>query len=76
MTDHLRFKRHIRFLQDGDVVRVVTDLDGGTVVPAGDAFDHLLAAIGAAWVRGRRGGLVDPDRPAPAGPRRDPAPGI
>lgn len=47
MTDHLRFKRHIRFLQDGDVVRVVTDLDGGTVVPAGDAFDHLLAAIGA-----------------------------
>ncbi len=45
MADHLRFKRYLRFLREGDLVRVVTDLDDGIALPAGTTFDHLLAAM-------------------------------
>lgn len=45
MPRHLRFKRHLRFLQEGDVVRVIGDLGDSATLPAGVAFDHLLAAI-------------------------------
>lgn len=42
---HLRFKRHVRFLRDGVVVRVVRDLQDEATLPAGEAFDHLLAVL-------------------------------
>jgi len=45
---HLRFKRHLRLLKDGDRVRLVRELDGGAELPAGEAFDHLLAALSEA----------------------------
>lgn len=45
MAVHIRFKRHLRFLQDGPVVRVVRDLDNETELPAGEAFDLVLAAL-------------------------------
>jgi len=45
MAVHLRFKRHLRFLQEGDFVRVVRDLQDDATLPAGEAFDHLLAAL-------------------------------
>lgn len=42
---HLRFKRHLRFLRDGAVVRVVRDLQDDATLPAGEAFDHVFAAL-------------------------------
>ncbi len=45
MVTHLRFKRHLRFLREGNAVRVIRELESGTTLPAGEAFDHLLAAF-------------------------------
>lgn len=45
MPKHLRFKRHLRFLREGEVVRVVRELGSEAQLPAGEAFDHLLAAL-------------------------------
>lgn len=45
MASHLRFKRHLRFLQDGEVVRVVRDLANEVTLPAGAVFDRLLEAL-------------------------------
>ena len=45
MAQHLRFKRHLRFLQQEGIVRVVTDLEANAELPAGEAFDHLLAVL-------------------------------
>lgn len=45
MATHLRFKRHLRFLRDGEVVKVIEGLADGKQLPAGEAFDHLLAAL-------------------------------
>ncbi|MEO8067224.1 MAG: ThiF family adenylyltransferase [Flavobacteriales bacterium] len=45
MAAHLRFKRHLRFLRDGETMRVVQDLAKDAELPAGEAFDHLLAAV-------------------------------
>ncbi len=45
MAVHLRFKRHLRFLQEGAVVRVVRDLQNDATLPAGEAFDLVLSAL-------------------------------
>lgn len=47
MATHVRFKRHLRFLREGGVVRAVSELDPGPAFPAGEMFDHLLAVLGA-----------------------------
>ncbi|MFN8352224.1 MAG: ThiF family adenylyltransferase [Flavobacteriales bacterium] len=46
MSTHIRIKRRLRFLQEDDRIRVITDLEGETTLPAGAVFDHLLAAMG------------------------------
>ena len=45
MATHLRFKQHLRFLREGEVIRVVRALDGEATLPSGEGFDHLLAAL-------------------------------
>lgn len=48
MAAHLRFKRHLRFLQEGERVRVVRELEDDTALHAGEAFEHLLAVLSQA----------------------------
>ncbi|MCB9182448.1 MAG: ThiF family adenylyltransferase [Flavobacteriales bacterium] len=45
---HLRFKRHLRLLHDGERVRVVRDLAYDQQLPGGEAFDMLLDVLGPA----------------------------
>lgn len=45
MPRHLRFKRHLLFLQEGERIRVVRDLNDGASLPAGHAFQLLLGVL-------------------------------
>lgn len=55
MHRHVRFKRHLRFLQEGELIRVVRDLDDEASLPAGRAFEELLVVLSYApaeeWAR-------------------------
>lgn len=53
MHRHVRFKRHLRFLQEGELIRVVRDLDDEASLPAGRAFEELLVVLSDAPTKER-----------------------
>ncbi|MBK6626045.1 MAG: ThiF family adenylyltransferase [Flavobacteriales bacterium] len=46
MSAHIRFKRHVRFLQQEGLVRALRTLDEGVDLPGGVVFEVTLRAIG------------------------------
>lgn len=45
MPKRVRFKRHLRFLEESGQVRAITTIDGGVDLPGGEPFQHLVKVL-------------------------------